>query len=1757
MSSSGSNPPSDPSRQPGKPPQGPKKPDAPSKKSWRGSSESPEDAARYRWQAAGAAEKESGAGRKFWFRVKVATLFLLAFGLIGCFIYYLILRAPKTPFIAVAITAYPSPVSTNAWAREDVDGFESLEGETLEFADLSTEWLSDKRAVESLKRQLKIARPSAERAKILVLYLSLHGVSDEAGNPCLQLANSAPLASKTWFPLSTVLEELKQLPDSVRKLVVLDCSRMPANWSAGILHNSFSDRLEGAVKEAEVPGLAVLNSTGPGEYGWSSPELQRSVFGNFMLKGLEGAADREDEGGDGDKQISLRELTQYLEHHVGQWARENRADVQVPMLVPADAPDCTVAYVRAAGFLGGSGRSAGKSPAPDEHADKASTGTATPLDQEITELWRRLDELPARQLYRFDPVGWQHFVHKLLRLEQLAIAGCAYELEAKEAANDLRNRVAKLGQPRLAGSASVAHSLPLADQFGKFTDGEDKRRKLRSEFAAAGPGFKPLEPFNYLARAEAAWSRVLDEPTREIVARAVEFAGDPDRSIEPGVVEAHFLRMLHLHLDPDAGKDQQRDLIKLAVASRSQAERVASLLARSRNDKGDGPIDERTQYWAQALVDQADRDRRLAEDGLFIGDAKIVEESRDRWTKANLDYDEARKTIDQVEDALNWRDRAWAEVPFMARWLTRDQPQGQSAGEWDDSVNAGLLPLVHDTQELAAILDEPLDMDGADPARLRGRLDAMKRKLDDMKDGLKRLEGSFQSESERLRKANDDQTTLRGIEAALQVPMLPWRDREEFRSRARAIAQEMFRKFPGTPRGRTGQAAKARASGSDGESTEPLDVGATRLERVTVIWDEHPALAILAREVLETGVSAKKGEKRSVAEESAAPLKLAAADDWADEVRGELASLPSTSTEWFQKAAQDLAKLSDGRQSLLQSRLHLSRADRLVRSGAVLLAAAPDGGVGSEPAARLRLLDLHNLLTWHSQRTLDDFLGPPDPLADSQTAFFAKAAKNYLDAAEDLAKAAVATGDQPTPPQRPKADDALVNLFKTRTHAAAKWVALEGNVISPGEEDDEPEVPHYLLAGPVAGLPAGNLALFLRASSGSLIPLRATDRIGNLRRLSMPTEPAAAGSANSRRDYLVNRHNLETAGSKLEAVALFRGHQVTLPIPINQAKGIKLVHTATDRLPSHITVTGQSTVRGAVVVILDCSASMQEGTAGAGEGAVVRRRFDVARESFDTLLTRLEQGKRYRVGVRFYGHRVGFMKDKGFTTQKNPDWIGPDGKPAPDIRPGEDEQQIRSIGQFGAADHEDLRRQLKMLRPMGVTPVYLSLFNSLKDDFRDEERDVPKSIVVITDGMNYQAPEDPNFKREFEKSAGDVVREAANNENVRIFIVGFELSKEEERKARQDFEAIAERTRGKYFSANNPLQLAEVLEQLIPNQFAALPADGSAAAPKEKDWVDIDRRAAIELARSTAAREFKYTIQVKNTDPPVKTDVTLEGGESLQLFVSDDGRKLEHRLYRDRIVQFVPALNKDGLLDPLDAKRQFRIGLHRPERQGAALVFPISIQNAAEKEFTPRPAEAWVDVVPVFADGPNPNLTYSFYDMTFESDRPVPVLSCAAPDWPPDAKEADVKVWFKTRATEPNRRARLGTIANKPGTGAAAGALTIDGLPGLTFGVQTHRNKNRGDPYRIVVTERHPPGDTNFYSAKVELNPPATKTTRRFDPDTGTVVHTFYVPDAPESEIINNYELWFLSRRSLERDAVQFNEPARLKIRGPGEVLRN
>ena len=130
-----------------------------------------------------------------------------------------------------------------------------------------------------------------------------------------------------------------------------------------------------------IPNLDVLNSTGPGQIGWAAPELKGSVFGYFLWQGLNGAADVEAVGKP--RQGGLAPGTRhYLKAYVGQWVTENRADVQEPMLLPADA-DFPIVF---------------------RHSSQPTTvpppGEADPRWKQIAALWEKHAELRRK-----DPVS--------------------------------------------------------------------------------------------------------------------------------------------------------------------------------------------------------------------------------------------------------------------------------------------------------------------------------------------------------------------------------------------------------------------------------------------------------------------------------------------------------------------------------------------------------------------------------------------------------------------------------------------------------------------------------------------------------------------------------------------------------------------------------------------------------------------------------------------------------------------------------------------------------------------------------------------------------------------------------------------------------------------------------------------------------------------------------------------------------------------------------------------------------------------------------------------------------------------------------------------------------------------------------------------------------------------------------------------------------------------------------------------------------
>ena len=130
-------------------------------------------------------------------------------------------------------------------------------------------------------------------------------------------------------------------------------------------------------------------------------------------------------------------------------------------------------------------------------------------------------------------------------------------------------------------------------------------------------------------------------------------------------------------------------------------------------------------------------------------------------------------------------------------------------------------------------------------------------------------------------------------------------------------------------------------------------------------------------------------------------------------------------------------------------------------------------------------------------------------------------------------------------------------------------------------------------------------------------------------------------------------------------------------------------------------------------------------------------------------------------------------------------------RPIPDdLRPSEDVESVLPLGRFDSVVAGGVFDLMKTLKPWGETPLYLSSCQAI-GEFAADEPGTEKSIVVITDGVNYQ------FNSPNPKSRADVMA-AIEPQQIPIYIVGFGISPAEAAEAAREFGALAEQTDGKY-----------------------------------------------------------------------------------------------------------------------------------------------------------------------------------------------------------------------------------------------------------------------------------------------------------------------------------------------------------------------
>ncbi|MDX2285173.1 MAG: caspase family protein [Bacteroidia bacterium] len=149
--------------------------------------------------------------------------------------------------------------------------------------------------LEAWQNRLAALSRTAGPGSLVVLFVSTHGVADDAGNLFLLPHDArAPHGEQTALPLDALLGS------GPRILILLDACHSGA---------SASRILRGAA--AGIPGLALIASSGEGELAYEHPDWQHGAFTRALLEAAEGAADYNQDG-----EIRLLELQLYLSQRV-------------------------------------------------------------------------------------------------------------------------------------------------------------------------------------------------------------------------------------------------------------------------------------------------------------------------------------------------------------------------------------------------------------------------------------------------------------------------------------------------------------------------------------------------------------------------------------------------------------------------------------------------------------------------------------------------------------------------------------------------------------------------------------------------------------------------------------------------------------------------------------------------------------------------------------------------------------------------------------------------------------------------------------------------------------------------------------------------------------------------------------------------------------------------------------------------------------------------------------------------------------------------------------------------------------------------------------------------------------------------------------------------------------------------------------------------------------------------------------------------
>lgn len=1681
--------------------------------SWKGAGDQVVvEPVRHRWQSETTSlERSLIKSQRKSLRARLVGLSFILLGLMSALVVLLLWGPSKTPLISVAAVNYNWPLPPNAWAFEDVQGFAFLQSKNIDWRDASPRWQTNATALGDLRQQVASVTNLAERTGTLVLYLSMHGAVNDQREPCLIPAGASPLAPDQWIRLSDVVGLLPRSSTGVHSLVVLDCIDQQVNWNVGLVDSTFAQRVIDWVNEQDNGNFSVLLSAAPQQQSWSGPELQSSIFGKSFRMAMCGAADDAQlntaidttasgsghalktisHAGNEDGVVSLYELVNYVAREVAQWSTEHRATKQTPLFLTKASSDCPVARTL-------SNRELKRMTT----ATAGQTAAATPAMDEMAALWRMLDKLREQNCYSFEPRAWSDLEHQLLWLEKLSTAGSGY---TEQASRKLYPELTERLKECLARATNVpnenllARSKVLTNQPALRLDKTQLPSLSWLEYASA-------EAIDVAALRAQVSILATSERTDELQGLLAGRGITPDMLVPN---ELNFAALLQRQSVSGLWLDQAS--MREALELRQRCEQLAV--------QGDV----RSHRLRRVGLQKLDALRRRVEDRLFQGQPSSGAEP--------LGLDELKQAVEQAltdqkltDEALRVRDHGVALAAYMAAWICSPHNDMRNLGDWLAKDGASPTSPSQGTDASAPTRIDPLLRE----RMAIQRLDRLVKNSKDISDLLKRTPQDGLADLSELKKLSDqtrldiesmqllvadhvkrararavnDSANVAQLDALLELPFLSADDRLAIRkkldehlqnsSNAKSISsntpkqpgellnalQKQAGSVANSVAGADSSAAREQQSAL--EQVAGAEAGALQYNQRMNQWPVHPLAGLIGLNSNEFALT-KKSE--SAEPEASGSPELNRIDGLNARIRSYYLAVASLSTKQLSAWSGDDSTVGQPRGDAWSEAVTAASVDRM------LLPICPVHAE-SDATAYFIGVAMKDEIRWYARRTLDDFYADGRKSSSApvdEPAYFDQVTQRLLQASAQL----------PSLDDDEQAGTQLTNRLEILRALARNGLraSIKTGVPDPDgkrvrfELDVQSTLTSSIVNNAKALWPAGTAVAYLRNEGGPLPADRAAVEI-----------PVATSGARAILDSSALDRNANNV-----AVVSFRGHEFQAPLFVGA--GVVVDYEPTQFDWAQVALFGDRVQQPSIVFILDCSWSMGEPLPVEALDATTQSRLELAKTHVLRLVEQLALTGDARLGVRLFGHRLGWSRPvdpktgnvKG-TSQviPQPNYLRsiPD-----DMVPSRDVEAIVPLGRFAPEMIGGLNKTLASVIPWGQSPLYLSIVEAFKD-FGADNQTTTKSIVVITDGDNFQF----NSSRQPGGDSGsqtsmDEVLTAWQSTKVPLFILGVGIEEGSDKtgnNARANLKKLAERTGGQYYDIGNGSELLKALAEQTSTATYTLETLTSSSSRKSNSDEEPPETRLNEL---TEIRDLRGPRNLRLTFQSITKDLTVQGGESLELYVSDDGQDIRSRPYDVHTP-------KSGILahagDP-----NLIVRAHRPLPQSGGVLFPISFQDP-QSHFTPRPVETWIDVTPVRADGQALRSSYVFYDTNYEARTPVPRQSWLASDWPAAATAADIRVWArynKSPASAMITMQQLREEASRWSIGAPA-----PGLTDVTLRINVVQASDSGS-WQLQVTEIHGPQSRGIGSVRIQLDsggqPKPSRVTRRFDTESRLAIHSF------------------------------------------------